>query len=87
MSIVENKCDLATNNLQVIYNPLKDGQEKKKFAICVKALDFLDIDLSVRLVEWIELLTILGADKVIIFYLKQNLNMLSKKKECAKSNF
>ena len=55
---------MATNNLLVTYNPLRDGEKKKKFAVCVKALDFLDVDLSVRLVEWMEMLNILGADKV-----------------------
>ena len=32
--------------------------------MCVKGLDFPSEDISVRLVEWIEMLNILGADKV-----------------------
>ena len=66
VSVVEKECDSATNNLQVTYNPLNDGARKKKFAVCVKALDFPDVDLSVRLVEWMEMLNILGADKVLL---------------------
>ena len=39
VSVVENECDRAKNNLLVTYNPLSDGVEekKKKFAVCVKA--------------------------------------------------
>ena len=64
VSLAENKCDQATNNLRVTYDPPKDGEEKRKFAVCVKGLDFPDRDISGRLMEWIEMLNILGADKV-----------------------
>ena len=37
VSIVEDVCDTATNNLRVIYNKLPQGQKaKKEFAVCVK---------------------------------------------------
>ena len=45
-------------------HPEQEGERKKKFAVCVKGLDFPSEDISVRLVEWIEMLNILGADKV-----------------------
>jgi hypothetical protein len=67
VSIVEEPCNTATNNLRVIYNK---PDKKKKFAVCVKGLDFLHEDLSVRLVEWIELLGILGVDKVFFYELQ-----------------
>lgn len=66
VSIVEQKCDTAKNNLRVIYNRPSDDH-KKGFAVCVKGLDFLYEDLSVRLVEWIELLHLLGADKIYFY--------------------
>ena len=47
---------------------MKDGNIKKKFAVCVKGLDYPHQDISVRLVEWIEMLNILGADKVCKTY-------------------
>jgi len=72
VSIVEKPCDRATNNLRVIYNK---PDQKKKFAVCVKGLDFLHEDLSVRLVEWIELLGILGADKVFFYELQVHPNI------------
>ena len=68
VSIVEKICDKATNNLKVIYNPPKGP--KKEFAVCVKGLDFPDVDLSVRLAEWIELLSMLGADKIFLYELE-----------------
>ena len=47
--VSEDKCKKASNNLKV-HN--KRPQPKQDFAVCVKALDFLHEDLSVRLVEW-----------------------------------
>ncbi|XP_062713350.1 uncharacterized protein LOC134290268 [Aedes albopictus] len=74
VSLVEKQCDTATNNLRVLYNrPLDD--KKKGFAVCVKGLDFLYDDLSVRLVEWIELLGILGADKIFFYELQVHPNI------------
>lgn len=72
VSLVEGECDLAKNNLRVIYNP---AEEKKDFAVCVKGLDFLHEDISVRLVEWIELNQILGADKIFIYNLEVHPNV------------
>ena len=76
VSIVENICDRATNNLRVIYNKLpEDETDKKEFAVCVKGLDFPNDDLSVRLIEWIELLKILGADKIFFYNLEVHPNV------------
>ena len=76
VSIVENICDKATNNLRVIYNKLpEDERDKKEFAVCVKGLDFPNDDLSVRLIEWIELLHILGADKIFFYNLEVHPNV------------
>lgn len=72
ISIVENPCDTASNNLRVIYNKPKI---KKEFAVCVKGLDFLHEDLSVRLVEWIELIGLLGADKIFFYQLQVHPNV------------
>ena len=76
VSIVENICDKPTNNLRVIYNKLpEDETDKKEFAVCVKGLDFPNDDLSVRLIEWIELLRILGADKIFFYNLEVHPNV------------
>lgn len=70
VSLVEKVCDTASNNLRVIYNK---PEKKKDFAVCVKGLDFLHEDLSVRLVEWIELIGLLGADKIFFYELQVSL--------------
>lgn len=75
VSIVENVCDKATNNLRVVYNKLEPGEKKKKFAVCVKGLDFPTDDLSVRLIEWIEILNVLGADKIFLYNLEVHPNV------------
>lgn len=71
---MEKQCDTATNNLRVIYN-LPADDHKKGFAVCVKGLDFLYDDLSVKLVEWIELITLLGADKIYFYELQVHPNI------------
>lgn len=72
VSIVERKCDKITNNLRVVNNR---PEKKEKFAVCVKGLDFLHEDLSVRLVEWLELLSVLGANKVFLYDLEVHPNI------------
>ncbi len=75
VSIVENICDTATNNLKVIYNKLEPSMTKDPFAVCVKGLDFPDIDISVRLIEWLESLEALGANKVFLYELEVHPNV------------
>lgn len=62
----------VTNNLPVYnqYPPVKE-----KFAVCVKGLDFPNEDVSVRLVEWIELLNLLGAGKIFFYNLDVHENI------------
>ncbi|XP_011494778.1 PREDICTED: uncharacterized protein LOC105359787 [Ceratosolen solmsi marchali] len=72
VSLVEKRCDTASNNLRVTYNK---PATKKQFAVCVKGLDFLHEDLSVRLVEWIELIGLLGADKIFFYELQVHPNV------------
>lgn len=72
VSLVEKRCETPSNNLKVTYNKPK---KKKDFAVCVKGLDFLHEDLSVRLVEWIELIGLLGADKIFFYELQVHPNI------------
>ena len=66
VSLVEKACDTATTLLKVAHNKLEEGEEKKKFAVCVKGLDIPD-DLTVRLAEWIELVAAMGVDKIFVY--------------------
>ncbi|CAB3378114.1 Hypothetical predicted protein [Cloeon dipterum] len=74
VSLVANPCDNATNNLRVIDNRAPLGK-KLIFAVCVKAMNFKHQPLvSVKLVEWIEMHKILGADKIFIYELQVHPN-------------
>ncbi|CAD0204137.1 unnamed protein product [Chrysodeixis includens] len=75
VSLVENPCDRATNNLRVHYDRPAPPAQRKDFAICVKGLDFLHEDLSVRIVEWIELVRQMGADKIFFYELQVHPNI------------
>ncbi|XP_064080831.1 uncharacterized protein LOC135197717 [Macrobrachium nipponense] len=66
VSVVENPCDMATTNLKVNYILPPSGQ-KEGFAVCVKGVSLPFNDYSVRLIEWLELLFILGVDKVFLY--------------------
>lgn len=61
-----------TNNLPV-FN--QRPAVKQRFAVCVKGLDFPHEDVSVRLVEWIELLNLLGAGKIFLYELDVHENI------------
>ncbi|MPC21722.1 hypothetical protein E2C01_014718 [Portunus trituberculatus] len=65
VSLVEGSCDRATNNLRVVHNLPPEGQ-KSNFAVCVKGMD-VNEDISLKIVEWLELLFLLGADKVFLY--------------------
>ncbi|XP_017472847.1 PREDICTED: uncharacterized protein LOC108363849 [Rhagoletis zephyria] len=67
VSLVSSECARATNNLRVIYDPPPEGNRTQRgFAVCSTALYNPYRENSVRLVEWLELLRILGADHVML---------------------
>lgn len=69
VSIYQSKCSNLTNQLEIdsnYFSQLND-KVKKKFSVCVKALDFPSDDLSFRLIEWIELIRLLGGTKITFY--------------------
>ena len=68
---MKSKCSSPSNYLKLVYNI----EEKKNFAVCVKGLFFLKDNLSVRLIEWIEILSILGASKIFLYDLNVHPDM------------
>ncbi|XP_065347531.1 uncharacterized protein LOC135944468 isoform X2 [Cloeon dipterum] len=75
VTLVGRPCDRATNNLRVVHNPLQE-EYKKDFVVCVKALNLKhNASFAIRLVEWIELLRILGADKIVFYELHVHENI------------
>ncbi|ODM90221.1 hypothetical protein Ocin01_16460 [Orchesella cincta] len=70
VSVVSKKCESATNNLNIIHRDrveLSQRTPQKNFGVCVKALDFPHGYMLSRLVEWIETLRLLGADKLFLY--------------------
>ncbi|XP_013103202.2 uncharacterized protein LOC106084205 [Stomoxys calcitrans] len=74
VSLVVSPCDKATNNVKVFYQPLKEDEQKKGFAVCVKGLDYPYVDVSHRLVEYVETLRSLGAEKIMMYNLQVHPN-------------
>ncbi|XP_059468970.1 uncharacterized protein LOC132192820 isoform X2 [Neocloeon triangulifer] len=87
VSLVAHPCDNATNNLRVNFNqPLL--KEKQNFLVCVKGLNYRHkADFSIRLVEWLELHKILGADKIVIYELQVHPNTSKALEHYVKSGF
>ena len=65
VSLVEKSCDKANNLMRVTYNTVE--QPKNGFAVCVKRMVVSNVDIAVRLAEWIELIAILGANKIFFY--------------------
>lgn len=72
VSLVEQECSIAKNFLHVI-NEIPES--KGTFAVCVRGRHLLK-DTSPRLIEWMELLYVLGADKIFFynFYTHPNIS-------------
>ena len=58
-------CHEPSNYLKVVYN----HEVKKDVAVCVKGLSIVEENRSNRFIEWIELLSDLGADKIFFYEL------------------
>ena len=76
VSLVETKCPKKTpsNNLRV-FDDKHESCHKQGFAVCVKHLIQM-ADLSLRYVEWIELLRAFGVEKIIIKVLAVHPNII-----------
>ncbi|KAI1285037.1 hypothetical protein HDE_12250 [Halotydeus destructor] len=70
VSSSDKTCDKKLGTLLPVSHVIDDRvtRDQKDFAVCVKGLDY-ENDISDKLVEWIELLTILGADKISFYIL------------------
>jgi hypothetical protein len=64
VSIVENRCDDANNLLEIFYKPRVE--KKKGFFVCLKDMIFKD-DISDRLIEWVEIVKLLKAEKIVVY--------------------
>ncbi|XP_063587802.1 uncharacterized protein LOC134765072 [Penaeus indicus] len=68
VSISAQPCNNVTTMVPIHREGILKSQLKKKgkYAVCVKGMDFRK-DISHRLIEWLELLFILGAEKVFFY--------------------
>ena len=74
VSLVVQKCNKATNNL-IVNNKVPTPEEPKmSIGICVKSLTIVD-DISAQLVEWIETVKKLGANKIFFYILDVHPNI------------
>lgn len=76
-------CDSMTeepsNVLRVIHHQPSKAQtnNKSSIGICVQAFRFGTYDVSVRLVEWLEMVKIMGADQVYFYVYGATPNMMN----------
>ena len=79
VSLVQTECpkNKPSNNLRV-FNDKHESGHKQGFAVCVKHLIQI-ADMSMRLIEWIELLRALGVEKIIIKILAVHPNVMKVK--------
>lgn len=76
------------NNLTNIMKVEKNKSEsKEKFVVCMKGMDFLHEDMSTRLIEWIELVKILGSNHVFLYELEIHPNMRTVVNHYVKNGF
>ena len=86
VSLAERPCDKAYNALK-LYNREEIATKKGQLAVCVKGLDFPTDDLTIRLIEWLEVLRALGAEKVFLYELSVHPNVQRALKYYAEDGF
>lgn len=69
--VFEDRCARASNALRVYYKA-PERRRSLRFGVCVKDLQFPDADMSERFVEWLEMVRLLGAERVTAYYLGGN---------------
>ncbi|XP_016985429.1 uncharacterized protein LOC108048965 [Drosophila rhopaloa] len=73
--VLGNTCAVPQNALKVFQPPAEEEEEKEaarpnprlRTGVCVKFLRFPDSDMSERLVEWLELMRLLGAGRITAY--------------------
>ncbi|XP_034109022.1 uncharacterized protein LOC117571126 [Drosophila albomicans] len=80
VSLVADRCDRAKNLLRVVHelpepSEVQQSKSARRFMVCVKAMDFPYTDMSWRVIEWLEVLRMLGVDKVVFYDAQMHPNM------------
>ena len=77
VSLVQTACQQGvkpSNNLRIFNRRREDGV-KRGIGVCSKSLSYID-DGSKKIIEWIELLRALGADKIMLSVLSVHPNIM-----------
>lgn len=53
-------------NFSLCFNP-REGEKKKKFGVCVKGMSFPTDDLTLKIMEWVEVLKSLGVSTIFLY--------------------
>ncbi|CAG0912400.1 unnamed protein product [Notodromas monacha] len=73
VSVVEQECDIALNLIKVVYNP-REPRKNQTLAVCVKRFHHVHDEPVFNMIEYLELVRILGAEKVYIYILEPQPN-------------
>ena len=71
---------VPSNVLGVVHRPEDIGEHlrqstRRSIGVCVQAFRFATFDVSTRLIEWLEFIRLLGADKVYFYVYSVNDNL------------
>lgn len=66
VSLTTKPCENAINKLTIIDNQPIDGV-KKAFGVCCRFVHVEDRNMTMRFIEWVELLKILGVNQITLF--------------------
>lgn len=69
VSLSHQACGNITTQLKVHHDGIRAWQRserKGKYVVCVKGMNFEE-DVSLKLIEWLELISILGASKILMY--------------------
>jgi hypothetical protein len=75
VSLVPSRCAFAENNLKIL-NRQPVGGVKKRFGVCSKQVSYTDREPTIRFIEWVHMMRLLGAEKVHFPYQQLHPDML-----------
>jgi hypothetical protein len=66
VSLVPSRCAFAENNLKILNKQPIDGV-KKRFGVCSKQVSYTDRESTIKFIEWVHMMRLLGAEKIYFF--------------------
>lgn len=72
---MEDACDRATNAVSILQGSRRNESLPGKISVCVKNLQFPLVDITEKLIPWIEMMRELGVDKIFAYYMNIHPNI------------